>query len=351
MSKRHALGCLAFTAIALQACGGPNYGFDPAPAPPWVEEIETRKGSVWSVTGATAVSLDKKRDVSLATEDAKSRLALMLSSQVKSQSRDTSWSAAQSGERAEGQLIEQQIVIDSEVRIEGAEVTAAYREEATHRQLVKVSVDVSLWRKRISDRLEQRLVLAEGQLQLVKAMVTTKATQALAKFAGLQNAGAQMDADVKLLTLLGDERGLAKRYEQWTQTWRDMGEAIHKEVTVHVSGHEEVVREATRFMQELGVKSVAEAKDAAIVIVGTVQSRFVREESAGKRKEQIYGCRASILVSDRSGSVPEWSVDQAELTVGDIKAESAKQKAEIQSVNSVGAKLRSRVRSALVAPN
>lgn len=342
-------------AICLVACGGPAIQFDAVPAPAWTQinagpdRDAGGKGGPrpWRAVGSATASLDVIRDAALALDDGKAKLAQVLSSEVSQQSSDSSWASAQAGERKEGQLITQHLEVRSDVRLEGALAVANFRDASSGRHLVLVSLDVSSWRSNVIERLSQALDAGERRLALLENKPEDRATRSLAEFARLQAVGAQLSADARLLSVLGDDKGLQARTTGFASRWQRAGEALHDKVRVWVHADQALTNEVRRFATELGLRLANTESEATLVVTAKAVVRFARTDTIGKRQEQVYEGGGEVSVRDLSGVIPDWSVTLTGVSVGDPVAASAEQKALGQASSLLVSKWRSKVRLAL----
>src|SRR5690606_24758466 len=120
--------------------------------PNWIRAASTEAQELEAV-GQAPATLNPKRDIDVATRDAKAQIAARLASRVVSRASD--WSV--SNRNTESQSVERYIEVRTDVRVENAHVVKTYRDSETKMQYVNVSVDRGAWAARLFERLAAAL--------------------------------------------------------------------------------------------------------------------------------------------------------------------------------------------------
>ena len=333
------------------ACGGPNFHFDPAPAPPWTR-AETKTGaSALSSTGSAPATVDVQRDADLATDDAKARLAQIFDSQISSRSSD--WTLmVQSGKRsAERNTAEQSTTVQSSVRIENVSVVETYRDETTHQQFVRIEVDRTAWLQSLHTRVDRGFALVAAHAQTAQAAAGQKHLFGAYKevLAGLK-AGQSIEPDVITMDLLEPQAGafdkLASLRKQLADVRGQLSDNFACTLQLGQAGDAtaQLRQGLESFFQQQGFQLTGGANQARVVV--TAGEVFVNVAQVANRQEQVHAATGSIKVYEPDGrEVPELAVSLGtDQTESDIDAAKARNKALSLAADTLVSKFRSAFR-------
>lgn len=355
MFMRHATLSAAL-ALCCVACGGPNFQFDAAAAPPWLRGAQDDGGMLREVGQATA-TLNVQRDAELATRDAQNRIAQRFASQVVSRSSDWAVAVATGDEQQSGQVVTQDIEIRTNVRVENTKVLSNYRDETTQTHYVLLGVDRKEWAAAVAARVSQGARTIATQVdEAERALQAKRALAALGILAEARLAGAGIEGDVLVLDMLQHEKAAAAELNALRarlasiEAAAKLKHAMRLEVRCSDAALAADVRRGVEtFVKGLGFAVASRSTDGDLRIELEIDQRFVRAEKVANRHEQIHAAVGSIRVIDADGSevgtlavtLPGTSTER------DVQAEAAKAKALKLAADTVAAQFRSRFRAAL----
>lgn len=289
--------------LSATACAGVDYKFDPSPAPPWTEQppANAAAAKIESV-GRSPVTPHVQRDLDLATRDAGKQVALLFESKVKSASTD--WTLSLSGGEGtkEISVVGSDIVVKTDVKVEGSSVKGSYRDEGTKTQYVLMAVDRGAWSALVGKRVDDHF--AKIERELTGANTQTAEGRALAALAQLSNGyvlAAQAQPDVIVLSLLQTNSDVRSKHSDAKQRLDTASVALRKDYcfTLAVDGDARAAAELKRNLEQFvggyGF-SLSAGCAKAIELRATVGQRFVREEKVANRVERIHEASGKLEV-------------------------------------------------------
>lgn len=345
----------AFAAVAwlcAAACGGPNYHYDPKPAPDWTRAETTGQGTTLTAVGTAPATLEPQRDVDLATREAKSRLAQVFNTQIATRSSDWSVSVSAGGVAREGQAAEQEVQTRSNITIDEAQVTRGYRDETTQMQVVEIEVNRRAWLDRLHGRVNKEVVALEADVATLQgALVQRHMLAGYRAYTAGQNRGKAVEPDVIVLDLLEPQAGVGPKLTQLKAQLADLARHLRCDFgyTLQLTGVPADVSPALRagldnFLRGLGFAPAGGNGGAKIVV--TVGEQFLQVAQVANRQEQVHAALGELKVYEPDGKeVPELAVNLGNRqTEQDADQARARSKALGLAVDSVVSKFRSAFR-------
>ena len=342
----------AVALLCTAACGGPNFHFDPKPAPDWTRAETTGQGSTLTAVGSAPTTVENQRDVDLASRDAKSRLAQVFNTQVASRSSDWSISASSGNVEHEHAVAEQDVQTRSNITIDDAPVTKSYRDEATKMQYVEIEVNRHAWLERLHGRVDKEVAALNADIaKLQDALKQKHMLAGYRAYTAGQNRGKAVEPDVIVLDLLDPKAGVGVKLTELKATLADLANHLRSDFgyTLQLNNVPADVTPALRagldnFMRGMGFAPASGAGGAKIVV--TVSEQFLQVAQVANRQEQVHAALGELKVYEPDGKeVPELAVNLGNReTEQDTDNAKARTKALGLAVDSVVSKFRSAFR-------
>lgn len=338
-------------AALLLGCGGPNFQFDPAPAPAWIsaEPSDVNARSIEAV-GIAPVTTTVQRDIELATRDAKNRVAQIFESQVAARASD--WTLAVSGGAADSErtVASSSVEVRSNVNVEDVTVAAAYRDEATQSQYVRIAVDRAAWTRRLTQRLADRLEQIDRQATAARdALAARKPLAAFSELLAAYALGQQVEPDIVVIDLLDTRAGVRKRLLDLKRELDATGKRLRADFKFAVKIRGGDAQSKTKltgnlrdFLAGYGF-AIGSGRDTVTLEIELGQ-RFVASEQVAARTEQVHAATGSLTALDADGSeIAElgFALAADRYTERDTDKAAAQKKALLLAADTVASKFRS----------
>ena len=343
--------------LASIACGGPNFQFDPAPAPGWTAELNTDvKASSIQALGQAPATIQPQRDVELALRDAKARIAQVFESQVKSRSSDWSMALAGGERESERAVTQQNVEVRSNVTVEDVEVTETYRDEATKTQYVKVTVDRRAWTAKLQGRLKEGLAQMKAKLDGAETSIgSRKPLTAYGELVAAYELGRKIEPDIVVIDLLSSELGMRAELTQMHNHLGNLNKVLRNDFQFSINVKctdgtvaSQLASNIEAFLNGHGFRVIKKGGKPILVKV-TVEQRFVDKEQVADRTEYVHAGGGELRVFEPDGT------EMASLAVilsadryqeRDADKKKAKKKALSLAGDTIAAKLKSAFRTA-----
>lgn len=300
--------------LVFVACSSIRY--DKPPSPAWIDQTPTKMDAgMVEVVGITAATEDARGDAERAFAAAKQRLAEALVSQVRTQSNDWSWSSG----TKEQVVVEQNVEVRTDIQLEGVTQIGAYRDETTGSQYVKARVDMGAFVGKIRARLQPTIdQLAQG-LADAKAMEQQRTVEAYLSLLKLRNVANGAMGEVRLLNVIAPRDEALSKFRAQMKEIEDLtkGVASRASFVITATGPDPATNDrmkaaAREVLVRWGFNESA-AKDPAVRLTLTIDSKKLPEETRGGRTEFVYGAAGSARLQQRAG---DWNALSATLQEG-----------------------------------
>jgi hypothetical protein len=308
-SQRSLPGALLLILLSV-SCGGPNFYFDPAPIPEWTRHATSQIGpATIEMVGTAPVTTQVKNDFDLAVREAKNRIAQLFMSQVVSHSSDWSLSLTNNGQGSEDrQVLQQNIEVRTNVKVNNVKVVAQYRDEETSTQYVRVTVDRHRWATRLNRRTEETFRQLQGESQRARsAMQANHPLQAYQALLRAYQSGQELEPDIIVLELLAPRQGAQAKLREIHQTLRQIGEQLRENFQFAISiqcADPNVARDVKTnletFLNDYGFSTGREAR--LIRVEAQLGERFLKKERIAGRTEFVHAATGKLRVLEPDGS-------------------------------------------------
>lgn len=296
---------------SLSSCGGPNFHFDPAPAPPWIRDsVSDVSTARIRAVGSAPVTTEPQRDQDLAIRDAKSRIAQMFDSQVVSRTSDWTLAVQSAGSGRETGSIQQSIEVRSNVKVEDVTVEQTYRDNGTRTQYVNLVVDTVAWLARLNSRLGDGLGQMEKKLKKVaSALQARQPLTAHRELLAANDLGRRLEPDIVVIDLLDSKLGSRARLLQARERLGELRGQIQAAGRFRVSVTcpepavaQSLTRDVEQFLggQGFAAANGGSAKEAVLIEVRLAVQKLGVEKVAN-RKEFVHGAAGSLSVRESGG--------------------------------------------------
>jgi len=340
------------------ACAGPNYYFDDGPSPDWTRETTSRISSkAIRMVGTSPVTSQTQRDQDLAVRDAKAKIGQLFVSQVKA--RSTDWTLAlQGGEKdSERLVLNQQVEVRTNVKVEGVKVASSFRDEATRTQFVVVTVDRRAWSKKIKKRVLQRMSEVNSAIDAAQGKVSER--RAMSAYQNLLRGSLlvqEVEQDLIVVDLLDPQLGLGKQMSELIQKIAGVNRALSENFSFVLSLKapnstliETVQTNIEEFLNGYGFSLSKAATANTVQITAEIGQKHVKKERVGNRTEFIHAATGLLRVTEPDGSEVRslsLSLNPRSHTERDTKRKMAAEKALQLAADTITSKFRSQFRQA-----
>lgn len=298
-------------ALLIPACAGPNYYFDKGPSPEWTRDSTSTIGQKGiRMIGTAPVTSQTQRDLDFAVRDAKARIGQLFISEVKS--RTTDWSLSLQGGNRDGerQVLNQNIEVRTQMKVEDVKVEISYRDKETRTQYVAVTVNRKAWSSKIQKRITSKLGdLAEA---LSSAKVHRDKRQGLAAYTKLQEGyamGASIQSDIIVIDLLEPKLGLGGKLATLKNELDNVNRSLRESFSFQLKIKSRAPAigadfnaKLEEFLNGYGFSLGAQKTPNVILITAEIQQKFVTKENVGNRVEFVHAAQGKLRVTDADGS-------------------------------------------------
>ena len=314
------------------ACAGPNYYFSESPSPDWIRTTPKGiSGKQIRMVGASPVTSQVQRDVDLAVADAKAKIGQLFVSEVKARSTDWTLSVNSEDKQEERLVLNQQIEVRTEIKIEDPVMQAKYRDEASRSQYVVVTVDRNKWSRKLNSRVTSALKNISTRItEAEEALSANHPLQAYGFLLKASKEGQDAQADVIVVDLLNPRLGLGKQLSESRAKLAKINLRLREQFTFGLrveSKNEEALKSLSAsletFLNKFGFGLTLKNGSNLIQIKIEVGQKAVKKERVGERVEFIHEAYGKLKVYEPSGqevrglsfslptgSLQEQSVDQ-----------------------------------------
>ena len=299
---------LLFFCVYVAGCGGPNFFFDKAPAPDWLRQTTSKLShSRIQMLGTSPTTTQVKNDYNLAVREAKNQIAQLFMSQVVS--RSTDWSLSLGREDTEDrQVLQQNIEVRTNVRVDNVKVLHHYRDEETRTQYVLVAVDRRAWATRINLKTETAFTQLSHALETARAALDNK--RPLKAYGILLEAfqkGQEIQPDIVVLELLAPRQGAERKLNELHHQLREVSQKLRDRhpVYIQVKAPDTQIARDVRIKLETffnGYGFSAASSENSIKISVVIDQRFLKKERVAGRKEFVHSAAGSIKVVEPNAS-------------------------------------------------
>lgn len=298
-------------ALLIPACAGPNYYFDKGPSPEWTRDSTSTIGQkAIRMIGTAPVTGQTQRDLDFAVRDAKARIGQLFISEVKSRTIDWSLSLQGGNRDGERQVLQQNIEVRTQMKVEDVKVETNYRDKETRTQYVAVTVNRPAWTAKIQKRLTTKLDQLSGALSAAK--VHREKRQGLAAYTKLQGGyalGASIQSDIIVIDLLQPKLGFGGRLAALKGSLDEVNRSLRESFSFELKIKSRAPAIGANFNVKLeeflngyGFSLGAKKTPHVILITAEIQQKFVTKENVGNRTEFVHAALGKLRVTDADGS-------------------------------------------------
>jgi len=301
--------CITCLFLVAAGCSGPNYYLNEGENPGWLRHTTaTIGGAKIEMVGTAPITTQVKNDYDLAVREAKNQIAQLFMSQVISRTND--WSLVLGKEQGgqDRQVLQQNIEVRTNVRVDDVKVLQKWRDEETHTQYVLVRVNRGAWAQKINKRTEATFSQLEKEFELAKQ--TMNANRPLQGYKSLLKAyeyGRILEPDIVVLELLDPRKGAKTKLNAIHQTLRELGKTLRDEVgfSIQIRCPDSSVAQDTQanlesFINQYGFTSATRPR--MIRIEAEIGQRFVKKEKVANRVELVHAAQGKLRVLEADGS-------------------------------------------------
>jgi len=299
------LGLFLFAA----GCSGPNYYLNEGESPGWMRQTtSTIGGAKIEMVGTAPITTQVKNDYDLAVREAKNQIAQLFMSQIVSRTND--WSLVLGKEQGgqDRQVLQQNIEVRTNVKVDDVKVIQKWRDEETHTQYVLVRVNRGVWAQKIHKRTQATFAQLGKEFELAKQ--TMSANRPMQGYKSLLKAyeyGRVLEPDIVVLELLDPRKGAKTKLNTIHQTLRELGRTLRDEVgfSIEIQCSDSSVAQDTQtnletFINQYGFTSASRPR--MIRIEAKIGQRFVKKEKVANRVESVHAAQGKLRVLEADGS-------------------------------------------------
>tara|TARA_Y100001934_G_C12237825_1_gene718744 strand:+ start:96 stop:1181 length:1086 start_codon:yes stop_codon:yes gene_type:complete len=307
--KIHYCIAVLFALFSIVGCSGPNYYLDEGKSPDWLRQTTSKIGGAnIEMLGTAPITTQVKTDYELAVREAKNQIAQLFMSQVISRTND--WSLVLSKENGgqDRQVLQQNIEIRTNVKVDDVRVLRKWRDEETHTQYVLVRVDRGAWAQKISRRTEQTFKQLENAFARAKNNI--EANRPMQGYKFLLKAyehGRLLEPDIVVLELLDPRKGAKSKLNQIHETLRTLSQTLRDEVgfSIQIECPDSTIASDAQanlksFLNQYGFTTAQRPR--MIRIAGEIGQRFIKKEKIANRIELVHAAQGSLRVLEADGS-------------------------------------------------
>jgi len=348
---------LTFLCGGMLACAGPNYYFSEGPSPDWIRTTPKGiGGQAIRMVGATPVTSQVQRDVDLAIADAKAKIGQLFVSQVKARSTDWTLSVSSENSQEERLVLNQQVEVRTEIKIEDPVLQSKYRDEASRTQYVEVTVDRNKWSQKLNARVTSALKNISSKIsEAEEALSARRPLRAYSALLKASKEGQDAQADVIVVDLLNPRLGLGKKLSEGRAKLTKINRSLREQFTFDLSVQSknkdaiDALRTAFEtFLNKLGFGLARAKGSTTITLEVEMGQKAVKKERVGNRTEFVHEAYGKLKVYEPTGE--EVRGLSFSLPAGNLREQSVDQDLAIEqamqlAVDTIGSKFRSQFRS------
>jgi hypothetical protein len=260
--------------------------------------------------GTAPVTSQTQRDLDFAVRDAKARIGQLFISEVKSRTIDWSLSLQGGSRDGERQVLQQNIEVRTQMKVEDVKVETSYRDEETRTQYISVSVNRTAWSAKIQKRIKTKLDQLSGTLSSAK--VHREKRQGLAAYTKLQDGyamGASIQSDIIVIDLLQPKLGLGRKLAVLKGELDDVNRSLRESFSFELKIKSRAPAigadfnaKLEEFLNGYGFSLGVQKTPHVILITVEIQQKFVAKENVGNRTEFVHAALGKLRVTDADGS-------------------------------------------------
>lgn len=309
-----AAGALVALSTPLLVGCGPNMYWGKGEQPSWlVIDGQRLKKTPRAITaiGSTPATTQVGEDRSIAERDARTQIAQMLASEVKSKQLVWTMQVSTGEDSEDEQVVRQDVEVSSKLRLEEAKVMSVWRDKPTKTTYLLLNVDTVKWAQKIIKRLNDGLT--EVQALRAKGDADLSGGRSMRAFRTMRQAygvGGRLGEDVRVVDVLSPSQGFGRKVTEEKENLDEFREKLldtaKVEVLVTCTERDSARRargDLEAFLKSQGLRVALPGKggENAVKLTLEVGAEPMGSQRVGRRVEFVSGATATLRVTEPGG--------------------------------------------------